>query len=205
MPRPNPQDPQGGSGASQAISAILGLSGSPRRDGNTDLVVREALRLLGERTGAATEFVRVAEQHIEPCRGCRACMELGHCAIQDDDFEALMARLFAADLFVLGAPVYWLGPPGEMKSFIDRTHGYYRDPTILRGKRAVLISVATESGFEPHEAVMASWLRVYGAQVVGAVRVLSCEKGEILERPDELAKVRRLVDCALSSAGGREQ
>ena len=179
---------------SQPISAVLGVSGSPRRDGNTDLLVQEALRLLGERTGAKTEFLRVADFRIEPCRGCRACMTLGHCAIQDDEFEALMARFFAADFLVLGAPVYWLGPPGVMKNFIDRTHGYYTDHTILRGKRAVLISVATDSGFEPHEAVMASWLRVYGAEIVGTLRILSCEKGEVLRRPEEFGKVSQLVD-----------
>ena len=179
---------------SQSIAAILGASGSPRRDGNTDLLVREALRLLAERTGAATEFVRVADRRIEPCRGCRACMTLGHCAIQGDDFEPLMARFLEADIFVLGAPVYWLGPPGGMKNFIDRTHGYYRDHTILRGKRAVLISVAADSGFEPHEAVMGSWLRVYGAEVTGTLRVFSREKGEVLQRPDEFGKVRQLID-----------
>jgi len=178
----------------QAIGRMLGVSGSPRRDGNTDLLVREALRLLAERTGARTEFVRVADHCIEPCRGCRACMTLGHCAIQDDGFKALMARFFAADFLVLGAPVYWLGPPGVMKNFIDRTHGYYTDHTILRGKRAALISVATDSGFEPHEAVMASWLRVYGAEILGSIRVLACEKGEVLQRPEEFGKVSQLVD-----------
>lgn len=183
----------------QSIGSILGVSGSPRLDGNTDILVKEALRLLGERTGAATDFVRVADQRIEPCRGCRACMTLGHCAIEGDDFEQLMARLRAADLLVLGAPVYWLGPPGVMKNFIDRTHGYYTDHTILRGKRAGLISVAADSGFEPHEAVMASWLRVYGAEVIGSIRVLAREKGEVLQRPAELGKVGLLVDRLVPS------
>ena len=183
----------------QPVGSILGVSGSPRRDGNTDVLVKEALRLLRERTGAPAEFVRVADQRIEPCRGCRACMTLGHCAIEDDGFEGLMARFFAADLLVLGAPVYWLGPPGVMKNFIDRTHGYYRDHTILRGKGAILISVATDSGFEPHEAVMASWLRVYGAEVLGSIRILSCEKGEVLRRPEEFGKVRQLVDRLVTS------
>ncbi len=105
-----------------------------------------------------------------------------------------MARVFACDLLLLGAPVYWYGPPGVMKNFIDRTHGYYLDHTVLRGKRAALISVATDGGFEPHEAVMRSWLGIYGATVDATIRVFSCEKGEVLERPDEFAKVRDLVD-----------
>ncbi len=188
----------------RAALDVLGVSGSPRRDGNTDLLVREALRLLAERTGARTEFVRVAEHRIEPCRGCRACMRLGRCAIQDDDFEGLMARVRAADLLVLGAPVYWFGPPGIMKNFIDRTHGYYTDHTILRGKRAIIISVATESGFEPHEAVMSCWLRLYGAEILGTIRVLACEKGEVLQRPDEFAKVGQLIGKLFLSARRRE-
>lgn len=177
----------------RTIQRILGVSGSPRRDGNTDVLVKEALRLLKERTGAQTELVRVADCHILPCQGCRACMELGHCAIQDDDFETLWARLLASDLFILGAPVYWMGPPGVMKNFIDRTHGYYTDHTVLRGKCAALISVAADGGFEPHEEVMASWLRTYGAKILGTARVLAREKGDLQTRPHEMAKVEELV------------
>ena len=180
---------------SQSPSTILGISGSPRLDGNTDILTKEALRLLAEQTGATTEFVRIADRNILPCTGCRDCMQLGHCAIQDDDFEALMERVFACDLLLLGAPVYWYGPPGVMKNFIDRTHGYYLDHTVLRGKRTALISVATDGGFEPHEAVMRSWLQIYGATVDASIRVFSCEKGEVLERPDEFVKVRELVDA----------
>ena len=189
----------------QPTITILGLSGSPRRDGNTDILVKEALRILAEHSGARTEFVRVADHDIKPCAGCRACMKLGRCAIQDDDFEELMARFFAADLLVLGAPVYWLGPPGIMKSFIDRTHGYYLDHTILRGKRAALISVATDSGFEPHEAVMASWLEVYGAEVVSRIRVFSCEKGEVLGRPEELRKLDHLLEGVVAPSPPTER
>ena len=88
-----------------------------------------------------------------------------------------------------------------MKNFIDRTHGYYADQTVLRGLRAALISVATDGGFEPHEAVMSSWLRIYGAEIVGSIRVMSCEKGEVLQRPDELAKVGELVR-GIAQTGG---
>lgn len=182
----------------KGVTRILGISGSPRAEGNTDILVREALRLLAEGTGAATEFLRISDYAIEPCRGCRGCMQLGHCVIAGDQFEAVMARLFAADLLVLGAPVYWLGPPGPTKDFIDRTHGYYRNHSLLRGKRALLLSVATDSGFDSHEAILRSWLQVYGAEILGAVRVFSCEKGEVLGRPEEFAKVTRLVEAALA-------
>jgi len=129
-------------------------------------------------------------------------MRLGRCAIRGDDFEKVMERFLRADLFVLGAPVYWLSPPGVMKNFIARTHGYYLDRSILRGKRAAIISVTTEGGFEPHEEVMTSWLRVYGAEVLAKARILACEKGEVLKRPGELRKVDLFVDEIVRKVSG---
>jgi len=54
--------------------------------------------------------------------------------------------------------------------------------------------VATDGGFEPHEAIMSSWLQVYGARIVSSIRVFSREKREVLHRPEEFSKVRQLVN-----------
>lgn len=174
---------------------ILGLSGSPRADGNTDAAVREALLCLEAPGNVKKEFLRVSEFDIQPCAGCRGCMTLNRCAIQEDQFEALMDRVRQASVLVIGAPVYWLGPPGVMKNFIDRTHAYYAwgGAQLLRGQRVGLISVAADSGFEPHEACMESWLRHYGAHIIGRVRVLAREKDDLLQRPEEMEKVRALA------------
>ncbi|HIE23274.1 MAG TPA: flavodoxin family protein, partial [Candidatus Korarchaeota archaeon] len=136
---------------------VLGISGSPREDGNTDIAVKMALDLIKGKADVSTEFVRVADFNIKHCQGCRQCMVLGHCAITDDDYPLLRDKLLSADVIIVGAPVYWSGPPGVMKDFIDRTHGFYLDRTRLSGKKVVLISVATEGGFEPHEKIL-SWM-----------------------------------------------
>ncbi len=57
-----------------------------------------------------------------------------------------------------------------------------------------MITVGADSGFEPHEAVMESWLRVYGAQICGKARVFAREKGEVLRQAEAFESVRRLVD-----------
>jgi len=82
-----------------------------------------------------------------------------------------------------------------MKDFIDRSHAYYAAPekAQLRGKQAAILSVATGGGFEPHESVMRSWLRYYGVDIVEQVRLYACEKGELLQRPSEVQKLRDLA------------
>jgi len=167
----------------------LGLSGSPRQDGNTDVAVREALKSISA-AGAETRFVRVYDHEIRSCRGCRDCMKLGRCVIQDDDVEELIGVLRESSGAVIGAPVYWDGPPGKMKDLIDRSHGYYasRAGSLFSGLDFCLISVATASGFEPHEDVMLSWIEYYGARMVKSARILARDKGDLLRRPGELAK-----------------
>lgn len=176
---------------------ILGVSGSPRRDGNTDIAVRRVVDGIASNRGQEAEFIRIADFDLEHCLGCRRCMTLGRCAIEGDDLDRIMAQFFAAETIIIGSPVYWLSPPGILKDLMDRSHGWYSDLTVLSGKRAAVISVAADSGFEPHEQAIEAWLACYGAEVVAKARILAREKGEVLNRPEELRKLDAVV-AALS-------
>ncbi|KYH42085.1 MAG: NADPH-dependent FMN reductase [Candidatus Bathyarchaeota archaeon B26-2] len=171
---------------------VLGISGSPRKDGNTDIAVKRTLEAISRLRDVETLFIRVADFNIKHCIGCRECMKIGECAIRDDDFNIILEKLMQAEMIVVGAPVFWNSPPGVMKDFIDRTHGFYTDRKRLLGKKVGIISVAAESGFESHEDIL-SWMRIYGAEIVGKVRIYAREKGEILQRPKEIAKVERFA------------
>lgn len=168
---------------------VLGISGSPRRDGNTDYAVKRTLDLIKEKLlGTHTEFLRVADYRIEHCRGCRYCMEAVECAIEGDDLDLLVGKMLDADLILLGAPVYWWGPPGVLKDLIDRTHGFYPDETRFEGRRVAVISVAAQSGFPSHEKTM-SWLKHYGAEYIGWLRLWAREKGELQQKQRQLRKL----------------
>lgn len=173
---------------SASAGLVLGISGSPRKDGNTDVVVKRTLRIIEELKDVKTVFLRVADFNIAHCRGCRECMRIGECAIKDDDFNLILDKLMKAQLIVIGAPVFWNSPPGVMKDFIDRTHGFYTDRKRLIGKKVGIISVATSSGFESHEDVL-SWLTVYGAEIAAKVRLYAREKGEVLGKAGEMTKI----------------
>lgn len=187
---------------------ILGISGSPREGGNTDVAVREALRQsLTHGPPVETELIRVADHSVLPCSGCRQCMELGRCIIDDDDFDGLWERVIRADALVIGAPVYWFAPPGPMKDFIDRTHGPFAvgGGTLLADKPVLVLSVAADSGFDPHEAVMTSWLGYYGATVVDRVRLYARETGDLAGSHDQMQVIRDSADelCRALLPGGR--
>jgi len=171
---------------------VLGVSGSPREGGNTDAAVMGGIAV-AQAAGYHTEFQRLTDYRISHCKGCRACMETGRCAIRDDELQAAVNPWLRAAVIILGSPVYWLSPSGMLKDFMDRTHGWYRDGGLFRGKKAILLSVATEGGFEPHDAAITAWLTHYGADVVGVAHVLACDRGDFEARPEGQEKVRRVV------------
>lgn len=173
---------------------VIGISGSPRKDGNTDTAVKYALELLEQNESIQTNFLRVYDYDIQPCLGCRECMKKMTCVI-DDEFDRLWGELSQASIAIIGAPVYWYAPPGKMKDFIDRTHGYYGCPNGRLAKTKVgIITVAADSGFEEQETIMKSWLRHYGAELVGNARVFALDKNDLIDRKLELAKIESLVE-----------
>ena len=100
---------------------VLGIVGSPRRNGNTEILVDEVLSGAAE-AGAQIGKVILDELDIAPCKACNACRDGGHC-IHDDDMSALLEMMENSQVWVLGTPIYWWGPTAQMKTFIDRWYG----------------------------------------------------------------------------------
>lgn len=101
---------------------IVGLVGSPRKGGNTDILVGAALEGAKE-AGAKVEKIMVGNLQINTCEGCLMCWQSGQCDHFDDDLPWLVEQLAEADGLVLGSPV-WSGLlPGSMKNVFDRMTG----------------------------------------------------------------------------------
>jgi multimeric flavodoxin WrbA len=114
---------------------VLGVMGSPRRGGNTEILVDEILKGAAE-SGASVEKVLLGELKIRPCLGCNICMKTGKC-VQEDDMAAILEKMNRSQVWVLGTPVYWWGPTAQMKSFIDRWYGGVRS-IAFQGRRVIL-------------------------------------------------------------------
>jgi hypothetical protein len=98
---------------------ILGLVGSARPWGNSELMVRQILGAAQEE-GASTRMIRLTDLRLESCTGCMRCvLGSGTCRIQDD-MEWLVDTIKAAGGLVLAAPTYFLGPAAVIKLILDR-------------------------------------------------------------------------------------
>jgi multimeric flavodoxin WrbA len=120
------------------MKKLLGLVGSPRKRGNTAILVSRILEG-AEREGAAADLVFLGDLDIQECDGCHVCWEGRDCA-KADDMNALYPKIIQSNAIVLGTPVYWYGPTALMKAFIDRLV-YFNCPENrekIRRKAAVI-------------------------------------------------------------------
>lgn len=103
---------------------IAGLSGSPRKGGNTEYGLRTALAAAEELGNVETEFLSLSEKNINFCTGCGQC--LGNpdpdilCYAFQDDLQPIAKQLFKADGVILASPTYIISVSGQLKTFIDR-------------------------------------------------------------------------------------
>ena len=122
---------------------VLGIVCSPRKGGNTEILVQEALTNAKEH-GAETELLTVWDKEIKPCDGCYSCTKTGKCHIKDD-MQAIYPKLLDADGIIWGTPVYFFNVTAQAKILIDRSYVLYTD-SKLTNKVGGVISVASSIG-----------------------------------------------------------
>jgi multimeric flavodoxin WrbA len=97
---------------------ILGVIGSPRKKGNTHILVSRILDGSQEK-GALTEILFLNDLHIRECDGCHVCWKGKKCS-KKDDMNKVYPKIMNSDVIIFGTPVYWYGPTALMKCFVDR-------------------------------------------------------------------------------------
>lgn len=101
---------------------VLGIVGSPRVNGNTDVLVDEILS--GVRSSGGTiDKIYISDFDIKPCDACMACQSGGKCLIEDQ-WDQIASKVLKADGLVMGTPVYWNAVSGQMKIFMDRCFSF---------------------------------------------------------------------------------
>jgi len=97
---------------------IIAIEGSPRKDGNTEKLVRRVLAG-AEAAGGQTEFLKLADLTVNYCKGCGACRASGEC-VQKDDMDQVVDAIQQCNVIVLGSPIYAWQVSGNTKVFMDR-------------------------------------------------------------------------------------
>src|SRR4030043_1736865 len=187
---------------------VLGIFGSPRRGGNTELLLEEALRG-AEKEGAKVERLYLSEFTITPCKECHGCDNTGNCVIMDD-IGKIYPKLLEADIIILASPIFFYGVTAWAKALIDRSQALWsrkyllKDPSLGKdGKRrkGFLISVGATKGPRVFEGAILTakyFFDVLNAEYVGELIFREVDgKGDILKHPEALQQAfeagRRLV------------
>ena len=103
--------------------SVLGIAGSPRKDGNTDTLLHEILR--GAAAGGAdVEFLPLRDHTMRPCIECNRCQTTGHCVIRDDAI-AIHEKLLATDHLVFASPIFFVAVSAHSKIMIDRCQCFW--------------------------------------------------------------------------------
>ena len=100
---------------------VIGIVCSPRKGGNTEILVSRALEASGEFGAEETELIRLSGKHIEPCDACLTCAQTAKCHI-NDDMQAIYPRLLEADGIIIGTPVYFWGITAQAKILTCISH-----------------------------------------------------------------------------------
>lgn len=187
---------------------VIGISGSPVRDSNTDQAVRRIL----EHTGLESEFVKLSDLNLQPCRACLGCVKTNQCVVNDDG-PALAEKFRSAKVFVLGGYTPYSSLDARTKTFMERMYCLRHITGLNRGKPGV--SVVTTAcppetpGMPPASqtatAQIAMWMMEEGMANLGSLTVVGnppcirCGHGDDCEMSG--VKMLHGADATVKSVG----
>ena len=187
---------------------VLGIFGSPRKEGNTEILLEEALKG-AEMEGAEVERIRLSDLNIIPCKECLKCFERGECIILDD-MQGIYPKLLEADIIILASPIFFYGITAWAKALVDRCQALWARKYVLqnrsmdkegRRRKGFFISVGGTKGQKVFEGAILTikyFFDVLNADYVGELVFRGIDaKGDILKQPDSMQQAfeagRRLV------------
>jgi len=156
---------------------ILGVVGSPRKGGNTEILMRELFEEAHE-AGCETEMFRMCEKHVAPCDACAACFEVGSCVLQDD-MQELYSMFEGADAIIFGSPVYFGSVSAQTKAVMDRCFSLLRR-RALKGKLAGSLVVTRRVGAIQTQSLIYSFCVAHGMVLAGGAIGYGREIGDVL-------------------------
>ena len=173
---------------------ILGIMGSPRIKGNTDILLDKALEGAQSR-GAEIEKIIIDKLNISPCKEYYGCLNDGNCVIHDD-MDGIYPRLLQADRLIVASPMFFYGITSQLKALIDRCQATWARKYILKQKlsdkerKGAFIGVGATRGdklFEGSIFVIKYFFKAIDVEYTDELLVRGVDKkGEIDLHPDML-------------------
>lgn len=188
------------------MKKVLGIGGSPRRGGNSDILMHHILK--GAKNEAVIEEVQLRDYQFQPCIGCERCRKDKRCTGLQDGMQLIYPKIEEALGLVLISPVYSYNMTALMKSFIDRLYsfyhfsderpGYWSSRLEGQGRKAAIAVVGEqasleEGGMDLTLETMRRSIKALGHEVIGELPVLGIfQKGKVKEYPKILEQAENL-------------
>ena len=172
----------------------IAFNGSPRKDGNTSILIKQVLREL-EKEGVETELVQLSGKEIHGCISCYKCFENKdrRCAVKDDALNELIEKMTKAEGMILGSPVYFIDITPEMKALIDRSGFVSRaNGGMYKNKVGATVAAFRRSGGMHAIDSMNHFLLSQEIFIVGRAIGIGRDKGEVEKDEEGMQLVRSL-------------
>ena len=177
------------------LKAIAFL-GSPRKSGNTDLLLQSAVRGM-EAHGVKVSIFNLNLMNIIPCQNCGGCEKTGECIIEDD-MSRIYPEIRTASRIILASPIFFFGLSAQAKIMIDRCQSFWCEKYLLKqplpegayGRKGLLLLVGgmkKEKGVECSSATATAFFRTISVKEHRTLSFLGIDaKGAILEHPSAM-------------------
>lgn len=182
---------------------VIGISAGPRVNGNSDLLLHQALAG-AESTGAQIEYLRLSDFKIAPCTECNSCYKTGSCIVEDD-YQLLSAKMLDADRLIFATPIFFMTVCAQAKILIDRcqclwAHKYVLKKPLIntagRDRRAMVIAVGgskSKKMFDSIRLTMKYYFDVLDMNYAANLFVNKMEEpGQVKKHPSAMKQAFRL-------------
>ena len=168
------------------MKRVLGVIGSPRKKGNTHILVEKILEGAKDK-GAAVNSLFLKDLNINECDGCHTCWKGKECS-KKDDMNNIYLKIIESDIIIFGTPVYWYGPTALMKAFIDR-FVYFNSPDNrekIINKSVIVVVPYEEESYETARPLINMFEKSFDYLQLRLVRKIIVPgvgtKGEVLNK-----------------------
>ncbi len=178
---------------------VLAFNGSPRKGGNTELLLNEAIKGAKDQ-GAEVTLFNLNIMSLKPCQNCGGCRETGRCIILDD-IQQIHKEIRETDRIILASPIFFFGLTSQAKMMIDRCQGFWHEkyihmkplPQGAYGRKGLLLLVGgmkrskRNEGFHCAEVTARAFFRTVSVPEHVTLSYDGVdEKGAILKHPTAL-------------------
>ena len=193
---------------------VLGISGSPRKGGNSDTLLTAFLDE-ARTLGAETEKITPSSLAIRPCIECRTCEKTGFCSI-DDDMGRVYRLMRQADVIAVASPIFFYSVTASLKALIDRTQCLWARRHLFKlidpgapWRKGIFLSVGATRGeklFEGATLTMKYFFDAVGSAFSGGLYYRRIENpGDIEKHATALADVRTLAGAVVGPLAARKR